>query len=299
MVNKLEGGPMEKPKLWGKQSLNTEAKAPGRQLKELMQTLQKVNGKLRESEASKSNFLSNMRNEINNPLTSILGLTEQIINGLHMDSGPLRRLAEMIYTEALYLDFHLRNIFIAAELEAGEQLLYTAAVRLDMLIQSTIQYFKHKAEKKKIAVCCSYQTVYETEEADRFRTDPEKLKLILLNLLSNALKFSPEGGKVELEVQHTLKNLVFSVKDHGLGFDRPDQSVIFARFRQLDNGMSRQHEGYGLGLSITKNLVALFGGSITVDGAKGKGSIFTVSIPEAESLVESNSFSDDGNVFVF
>jgi signal transduction histidine kinase len=185
------------------------------------------------------------------------------------------------------------------QLEAGEYIPSIANVDFRSLMQSTISSFKHKADRKDITISHSYRSINETAKENYFKADPEKLKLILSNLLSNAIEFSLSGAKVELNVKRDGQSLVISLRDYGIGFDMKDQKKIFERFRQLDTGMTRKHGGQGLGLSITKDLIELFGGTISVVSYKGKGSIFTVSIPEFQTSEAINVFSDDGNVFVF
>ena len=106
-------------------------------------------------------------------------------------------------------------------------------------------------------------------------------------------------GKFELVAKRDNKYLVFSVKDNGIGIDEEDKTVIFDRFRQLETGMTRTHGGHGLGLSITRDLVALLGATINIVSTKDKGSVFMVSIPEADVLMPVDTFSDDGNILVF
>ncbi len=281
------------------QKVQEQDKTLRHQLRDLMKNLEGLNKKLQESESLKSNFLSNVRNEINNPLTSIMGLSEQIMSGENLEFDSIMQRALMIYSEAFDLDFQLRNIFVAAELEAGEAIPGIASVDVDALIKSTINAFRHKANKKGITIQYSYKSIYETDEENLLKTDPEKLKLIISNLLGNALEFSFDSGRVELVAKRDNKYLVFSVKDNGIGISEEDQTVIFDRFKQLETGMTRTHGGHGLGLSITRDLVTLFGGTISLVSTKDKGSIFMVSIPEADVLVPVDTFSDDGNILVF
>jgi signal transduction histidine kinase len=268
-------------------------------MRDLMKNLEGLNKKLQESESLKSNFLSNVRNEINNPLTSIMGLSEQIMKEVNLEFDSIKQRALMIYSEAFDLDFQLRNIFVAAELEAGEATPSIARVDVNALIKGTINAFRHRANKKDLLVHYSYKSIYETDDENLLKTDPEKLKLILSNLLSNALEFSLDRGRVELVAKRDNKYLVFSVKDNGIGIKEEDQKVIFDRFRQIETGMTRTHRGHGLGLSITRDLVALLRGTINIVSTKDKGSIFMVSIPEADVLMPVDTFSDDGNILVF
>ena len=281
------------------QKVQEQDKTLRHELKDLMKNLEGLNKKLQESESLKSSFLSNVRNEINNPLTSIMGLSEQIMNGVNLEYDSIMQRVLMIYTEAFDLDFQLRNIFVAAELEAGEAIPNIAIVDVNALIKNTINSFRHKSNKKELSIHYSYMSIYETEEKNFLKTDPEKLKLILSNLLSNAIEFSNDRGSVKLVAKRDSKYLIFSVKDDGIGIDEEDQTVIFDRFRQLETGTTRAHGGHGLGLSITKDLVALLGGTISVVSTKDKGSIFMVSVPEADVPVDVDTFSDDGNILVF
>jgi len=236
------------------------------EMRDLMKNLEGLNKKLQESESLKSNFLSNVRNEINNPLTSIMGLSEQIMNGVNLEFDSIMHRALMIYSEAFDLDFQLRNIFVAAELEAGEATPSIARVDVNALIKSTINAFRHKANKKEITIQYTYKSIYETDEENLLKTDPEKFKLILSNLIGNALEFSFDRGMVELVAKRDNKYLVFSLKDNGIGIKDEDQTIIFDRFKQLETGVTRTHGGHGLGLSITRDLVALLGGRIDFHG---------------------------------
>jgi signal transduction histidine kinase len=268
-------------------------------LRHLMKTLEIVNDKLKESESLKTHFLSNIRNEINNPLTAIMGLSQQLMEGPDLDVSAMQNMSEVIYSEAFDLDFQLRNIFAAAELEAGEQSLSVSNVDTDALIQSVIQSFHHRVDQKNIHVIYSYKSINVDRGSNVFRTDPERLRLILSNLMSNAIAFSREGGIIELHAKRDGNMLVFSVRDYGIGFSMESETIVFERFRQLDTGARRRHRGHGLGLSITKDLVDLFGGTISVVSAPDKGSVFIVSVPVADQTEGIDAFSDDGNVFIF
>lgn len=266
-------------------------------LKVVNNKLVDVNRKLQESEALKSNFLSNIRNEINNPLTSILFMAKELRSYKTLNPEMVSSMANTIYTEVLNLDLQLRNIFAAAEFEAGEAIPSISRVDIDKLAYSSIELFFHKADEKRISI--TFDSLCESEEDSHFNTDPEKLQLIINNLLSNAIEYSHEGGLVEITTCKKERNLNISVKDHGIGIDEKDHETIFDRFKQLDSGVSKNHLGHGLGASITKSMVDLLNGTISVSSAKGQGSTFTVSVPEAESETEVDVFSGDSNEFFF
>ncbi|MBI5643256.1 MAG: HAMP domain-containing histidine kinase [Deltaproteobacteria bacterium] len=255
-----------------------------------------LNERLVESEKVKGHFLSNIRNEINNPLTSVLTMCELIIsNESQVDLDICKNLVSTIHREAFDLSFQLRNIFTAAELEAGDTVLSTAALDMDSFLKSTIESFQHRANEKRLNI--TYELT-DSAKNNFFRTDPEKLQSVLLNLLSNAIEYSIEGRPISIRAWKDGGRLNISVTDYGIGIDERDQKAVFERFRQLETGATKRHGGHGLGLSIIKSVLELLGGTITVVSKKGAGAVFTISIPEM-AATEASDFSVDGNEFFF
>jgi len=259
--------------------------------------LEEVNRRLVESEALKGHFLANIRNEINNPLAVIIAMAGEIAAGIVRDPAESRTLSAAIQNEAFNLDFQLRNIFCAAEIEAGAALTTAAQVDLRALVEATVSSFCPLAAAQDLELRTSW--VEEPGAAPLFATDPAKLQLILANLLSNALKFGGGGAAVHVTVQHGAGELRLSVADRGIGIDKADHAAIFERFRQLEGGLMKGYAGHGLGLSIVKALLELLGGTITVDSAAGRGSRFTALIPETKGAGGEDVFADAGNEFFF
>ena len=241
--------------------------------------LEELNRKLVESEELKSSFLSNIRNEINNPLTSVMTLSELLAAGDETpDAQTLKSIAGLIHREAFSLNFQLRNVFAAAELEAGEAEPSFMNTDVGSVLNDSIASLSGRAVEKNIKVV--FDISGELKDSP-FRTDAEKLHRIFLNLLANALEYSQNGSEIRASARLDSGTLVLTVRDFGAGIDRKDQTAVFERFRQLDNGATKHHAGHGLGLSIVKASVELLGGVITLDSAPGKGSLFTVTLPEA------------------
>ena len=262
-------------------------------LRAMTQNLESVNEKLRQSESLKSDFLSNIRNEINNPLMSIMGMAKQIMDG-NTDADTAQAMAGTIYHEAFDLDFQLRNIFAAAEIEAGETTVSVAQVDVTALVRGLIAAFGHKAAEKRLTV------VFEPgEEPLTFRTDPDKLQKVLANLLANAIEFNREGKRVTIRAWRERARLNMSIADEGLGIPERDRKKVFDRFVQLEAGIRKRHKGHGLGLSITKALVEMLEGTITLSGTEGNGCVFTVSIAELGTDRAVDVTSGDGNEFIF
>ena len=254
-----------------------------------------MNQRLEESESLKSGFLSNIRNEINNPLSVVIGLAGQLV--AIGQGGEVSALAAMICSEAHALDFQLRNIFAAAELEAGEVDPCVVRVNVTAVLSDVVDSFQHGAARKSVII---ELLLPESDEPLLFSTDAEKLQVIVSNLLTNAVEFSLEGGVVTVAGRMDCDGqLIVTVQDCGMGIDLKDQDRIFDRFIQLETGTTRSHPGHGLGLSITRALTDLLQGTLTVESALGKGALFTVTLPKLSLSDEEGVFAEGGNLFLF
>ena len=168
----------------------------------------------------------------------------------------------------------INDILDLSKIEAGRMELDRARFDLHGALANAMTLVRGRAEQHGIAL----ETVV-SEEIGEFHGDERKFKQIVLNLLSNAVKFTPEGGTVTVAAQRVDGSYVFSVKDTGIGIAPEDQDAIFEEFRQVGNDYERKAEGTGLGLSLTRRLVELHGGTIRVDSAPGKGSTFIFTLP--------------------
>jgi signal transduction histidine kinase len=245
------------------------------------------------AEKFKTNFLSNARNELINPVSSLLGFSKNLIEQSVPDEK-LKTIAQDIHEELSSLDFQLRNIFAAAEIEAGEYVVEIVRTDIEALIQSTLALCEDIRIRKNIQVNL---TDTSRSGATLFNTDPSKLQLILLNLFYNAIEFSNEGSEVRISYSTTGKAFNLCVRDFGIGISPSFKEKIFDRFTQLDNGTTKSHKGHGLGLAITKALIELLNGTIDLE-SKG-GCIFNVVIPELDSQVSIDGIATDGNEFFF
>lgn len=271
-----------------------EKKNSLKKLEKLTSELKDVNTKLAESEALKSHFISNITNEIVNPFTSIVILSKNILSVKENDWGRVMKMADLIHTEAFNLDFQLKNIFAAAEIEAGELSLEVSNVTVDTLIEAVMESFTNEADKKKLIF--DFQRIDNKKEELYFKTDSEKLRLILSNLVENAIKFSKKN-KIRITRQVNDSVLTITVQDFGIGISENNQKIIFDRFKRLDTGINSINRGHGLGLSINKALLDFLNGEIKIDSKKDSGTIFTINIPELTPDAE--SFSADGSDYIF
>jgi len=267
------------------------------ELKELSKDFQGVTKKLKESEALKSHFISNISNEIVNPFTSILGLSKAILSVEKNDWKKVVSMVALIHSEAFNLDFQLRNIFVAAKIEAGEIAPNITKVNIRSLVQTVIDSFNIISRKMGIDIETQFNIEHGFGKNFYFKTDSEKLKLVLSNLINNALKYSYKDSKVIVKLWVDDDVLSASVQDFGTGISEKNQKIIFERFKRLDSGINSINRGHGLGLSITKALLDVLEGNIEIQSQKGEGSIFTVTLPEAKNLIE--GFSGEGNDIFF
>lgn len=274
-----------------------EAKKSDMELKALSKDFQDVTKKLKESEALKSHFISNISNEIVNPFTSILGLSKAILSVEKNDWKKVVSMVALIHSEAFNLDFQLRNIFVAAKIEAGEIAPNITKVNVRSLIQTVIESFNIVSRKMGINIDLQFNVEYGFGKNFYFKTDSEKLKLVMSNLINNALKYSYKDSKIIIKVWVEDDVLQISVQDFGTGISEKNQKIIFERFKRLDSGINSINRGHGLGLSITKALLDVLEGNIEINSQKGEGSTFSVTLPEAKHIVE--GFSGEGNDVFF
>ncbi len=272
-------------------------KAALAEVQKLNKELKKVNKKLEDSESLKSHFISNITNEIINPFASILALSKNILSVEKENWKQVFSMVSLIYSEAFNLDFQLRNIFVAAKLEAGEIFPEIVNVEVKHLIQGVAESFKYETKKKKLHVNLDFEVKTEGNKPFFFKTDSEKLRLILANLLSNAIKYSHESNEIIIKVRKENADLIISIKDFGTGISKKNQLIIFDRFKRIDSGINSMHRGHGLGLSINKALLDLLSGDISIESQENQGTCFTIILPE--NISQASGFAFDGNDMFF
>ena len=262
-------------------------------LENIQRELKSVNRKLEESESMKSHFISNITNEIINPFSSILGLSKAILKVDKENWKKVVSMVAMIHSEAFALDFQLKNIFAAAKIEAGEIVPEIGKVDIFSLMSSVVNSFSIEAKKKKVAIDFNYRIQSRSERSKYFKTDAEKLRLIMANMINNAVKFSFEEGVVTVDVSKEGKFLVVSVIDNGTGISEENQEIIFDRFKRVDSGITSTLRGHGLGLSINKAMLDLLNGEINVSSQIGEGSEFTIRLPEHDDEATMTAYDSD------
>jgi len=259
---------------------------------ELVRSLYQVNEKLRDSERLKGHFISNIMNEIVNPFGSILALSQNIRQLKESEIAQAHRMAELIFEEAFHLDFQLKNIFTAALIEAGKEKLKFSKINVNQLSEYICQYFDSPLQKKNIRLSVTLSNELTPGLAISITSDWEKLDLILKNLISNSIKYSPEDSDISLTFVLRKENLLIEVSDHGKGINQEDRKVVFDRFKQLDEKINSINTGHGLGLSIVQTYTEMLGGEVSLKDNSEGGICVIVSIPESEDNNEWDDLED-------
>jgi PAS domain S-box-containing protein len=242
------------------------------------QELIKAKEKAEESDLLKSAFLANMSHEIRTPMNGILGFSQILMEG-DFTKEKQNKFLGIIHSRTKHLLKIITDIVDIAKIESDQLSINKEKFYLNDIIKELYDFYqKDIKEKAKTDIKLKINLSLERERS-YIKSDITRIRQILDNLVSNAIKFTDEG-EVEIGYNYNSKGgLLFWVKDTGIGISIEDQEKIFERFRQADESNNRLYEGTGLGLTLSKNLVELLGGKIWVDSAKGEGSVFYFTLP--------------------
>ena len=229
-----------------------------------------------QASAAKSQFLANMSHEFRTPLNAILGYTSMLLKGVAGDMSPhQRRNLERVDSNAHHLLAIINDILDISRIEAGKMPLTVTAFAMRDLITEVLAEVEPIIARSRLSV-----TSHLPEDMPLITTDRQKVKQIVINFLTNAIKFTSQGG-VEVGVRYLGESevMTIAVADTGIGIAVDDQERIFEDFRQADNSPTREYTGAGLGLAICRRLAGMLDGHITLDSQVGRGSTFTLNIP--------------------
>lgn len=255
---------------------------------ERTEEFEKINRELERANQLKGRFISNMSHELRTPLNSIIGFSDVLLERTFGDlSENQERYVKNIFSAGKHLLELINNVLDIAKIEAGKYEMVYETFPIGTIADEVINIMKPLAENKFIEIVVSIGEGISDVTADKV-----KLKQILYNLLSNAIKFTPEGGKIGITIAMEenidgrypwaipgLEFVRFSVWDTGIGIGPEDKEKIFDEFEQADSTFSRKYGGVGLGLALTKKLIELHGGNITLESTLGEGSTFSFLIP--------------------
>ena len=256
----------------------TDVDAETRRNLEQQQTLSDALGVAEEANRAKTAFLSNMSHEIRTPMNAIIGLDNIALNDPDLPDRT-RGYLEKIGASADHLLNLINDILDMSRIESGRMTLRNEEFSFRKLLETVNTLFSGQCSEKGL----DYQCHIKTEIDDYYIGDTMKLRQVLINILSNAVKFTPEGGRVELSVERTAhydrqSTLRFTIADTGIGMSPEFLPRIFDTFAQEDSSATNRYGSSGLGLAITKSIVEMMNGTIEVESEKGKGSVFTVTV---------------------
>jgi PAS domain S-box-containing protein len=264
----------------------TERKLAEDDLRQTHAALSVANAEL-EATRLKSEFLANMSHELRTPLNAILGLSEALREQTYGSLTPRQSQSlDTIHSSGEHLLSLINDILDLSKIEAGKLELNLAQVNVSEFCESCLVFVRTQAMQKKIGV-----TFEHDDNVAQLSVDPRRLKQILVNLLTNAVKFTPSGGHVGLSVTAPKGDDVvrFTVWDTGIGIAIDDAAKLFRAFTQIESGLTRPQEGTGLGLALVAKLVELHGGSVTLESELGKGSRFIVTLPMVDAAASKTS----------
>lgn len=238
------------------------------------------NYKLIESNQHKSEFLANMSHELRTPLNSVIGFSEVLLEKYFGELNPKQtEYIQDIHQSGQHLLDLINDILDLSKIEAGQFALHKSEFDLEKVFNLVGNILAVRANKKGIDL-----TSTSIGNLGRFYADERAMKQILLNLVTNAIKFTPEGGKVEVTAALKSTGLEISVMDTGIGIAKADQELVFEEFRQVNSSSTKNEQGTGLGLAIVKRLIEMHSGHIHLTSELGQGSTFFFNIPIAKEL---------------
>ncbi len=237
---------------------------------------------IRRLEGMRSEFVANVSHELRTPITAIKGFAETLLNGAMEDKEIAMSFLQIIHDESNRLNRLIEDTLALSKIESKRVPMQFTPIEMGSFIGRTVEMVRHEADKRKIEVEQSIEGHIFIEG------DEDRLRQIMINLLSNAITYSPEGGHIKVIVQPVLvgndlsieqEKVRMIVQDTGMGIPKKDIPRIFERFYRVDKARSRSSGGTGLGLSIVKHLVELHHGSVRVESTVGVGTSFIIELP--------------------
>jgi PAS domain S-box-containing protein len=243
--------------------------------KKVQAALRQAQEEAEKASRAKSQFLANMSHELRTPLNAILGFSALLRDDAtgRLDEATRLRFLNQIHSSGQHLLELINDVLDLSKVEAGQMELLLQPVELGQLIDEVRATVEPLARTKSVAL-----NIVLAPEL-RLVADPAKVRQMLLNLISNAIKFTPSGGRIDIRRRRIEALIEISVTDTGIGIAEEDLGRLFTEFQQLDAGRGQRQEGTGLGLALTKRFAELHGGRVSVESKLGKGSTFTLHLP--------------------
>jgi len=231
----------------------------------------------RRLERMRSEFVANVSHELRTPITAVKGFSETLLDGALEDPGLSRQFLQIIHDESERLTRLVTDLLELSKIESGHIVFRYAPTDLVKLAERTTKRYLHQAETTGLRL-----DVELPDEPHVAEVDADRISQVLINLLGNAIAYTPQGGKVKVTVEDAGEHVVLSVRDTGIGIPDEDIPRLFERFYRVDKARARRSGGTGLGLAIVKHIVEGHGGHVAVHSEVGHGSLFRVYLPKKQ-----------------
>ena len=248
--------------------------------------LEKANQLLREASEAKSAFLANMSHELRTPLNAILGFSQILQTEMYGPLGDPRyaEYAHDIHESGRHLISLVNDVLDLSVVEAGQLELFESAVDLKIMIHGCVDMLKQMAANKNLDLATNIDS-----PLPQISADPKTVRQVLLNLMSNAIKFTPEGGRITTSAELSAdREVILRVSDTGIGIAKDDLQLVLKPFGRRDPEVARNDKGIGLGLAISKSLVEKHDGRMEIFSEVGVGTTIEITFPRERTLIQRN-----------
>ncbi|ARU60444.1 hypothetical protein CBW65_04685 [Tumebacillus avium] len=233
----------------------------------------------RQLERMRSEFVANVSHELRTPITAVKGFSETLLDGALNDPVITRQFLQIIYDESERLKRLVTDLLELSKIESGHTVFHFEPFDLTALVKRTVEKYRHQAE--------SLGLTLETELPPahlQLEGDSDRIAQVLINLLGNAIAYTPSGGRVDVSVMEQEDDVVLKVRDTGVGIPAEDIPRLFERFYRVDKARARRSGGTGLGLAIVKHILESHHGQVEVTSVVGEGSEFTITLPKTKEI---------------
>lgn len=276
IISKSISNPIEKVSIMakaigdGKYKNKVDYKNNIKEVKELVESINKLSCKLSEQEQLRKRITTDVAHELRTPLTSIQGHLDAIIDGI-WEATPERLIS--IREEVTRLSDLVGHLRLLSKFDSEKNILNKTNTNLKELIQNIIYNYESNALEKNIKIKCNIDDIY-------IRLDKNQFSQVIINLLSNAIKYTFENGKIDIKGYQENNNIIISFKDNGIGIPNEDREFIFERFYRTDKSRDKETGGIGIGLTISKSIVNAHNGEIFVNSKLNEGTEFIIKLPK-------------------